>query len=238
MSSFSVSDHSNRRVDYVAAMMHELKTSLTAIIASAEIIAEELNLDEGDVHWKLVQSIIRNAHRLNERVTDFAQMWRPEMKDLEFQPGAADLGQIIRDVATRIHPSIQERGQTLALEIPESLPLILGDRHHLEQVLLMLISNAVKFSPEGSGITVGTRRGEPGMVQTSISDRCGGIAQEEREHIFQPNYQIGRTDGKGGLGLSIAKFLVELHGGGIWLESREGDGCSFFFTLPVFGRKQ
>jgi signal transduction histidine kinase len=233
-----MSEKSSENVDYVSAMMHELKTSLTAIIASAEILADELNLDEGGVHWKLVQSIIRNAHRLNERVTDFAQMPRPRMQDFQFQPEALDFGQIIRDMATRIHPTVQERAQSLTLDIPGSLPFVRGDREHLEQVLLTLTSNASKFSPEGGSITVSASRHEPGQVLTRVSDTCGGIAESEQERVFEPHYQIQRGDGKGGLGLTIARFLVELHGGKIWLESQSGAGCTFLFTLTVFRRVQ
>ena len=123
-------------VDYVSAIMHELKTSLTAIIASAEIIADELHLDEGSVHWKLVQSIIRNAHRLNERVTAFAQIPRPPVETFEFRPEPVDIGQIIRNVVTRVHPGIQSRRQSLGLDVPDSLPVVRADKQHLEEVLL------------------------------------------------------------------------------------------------------
>ena len=233
-----MSEKSSENVDYVSAMMHELKTSLTAIIASAEIIDDELDLEEGGVHWKLVQSIIRNAHRLNERVTDFAHMPRPRMQDFQFQPEALDFGQIIRDMATRIHPTVRERSQSLTLDIPGSLPFVRGDREHLEQVLLTLASNASKFSPQGGSITVSATRHDPGQILTRVSDTCGGIPEDEQERVFEPHYQIERRDGEGGLGLTIARFLVELHGGKIWLESQAGEGCSFLFTLPVFRRTQ
>ena len=222
-------------VDFASAMMHELKTSLTAIIASAELIADELGLEEGSVQWKLIQSIIRNAHRLNERVTAFAQMPRPQMQDFQFQPEPLDIAQAVRNVVTRIHPEIQARRQSLTLDVPDSLQPVMADQQHLEQVLLALLANASSFSPEGGKIVVSAWQNDTESLVTCISDSCGGIPAEEQERIFLPHYQIGRRDGKGGLGLTIAKFLVELHGGRIWLESRPGQGCSFFFSLPYRG---
>ena len=231
-----MSNQERDQVDYVAAMTHELKTSLTAILASAELIADELHPDEGSVQCKLLQAIIRNAHRLDERITDFAQRPRQPIQDFQFRPESLDIGQIVRDIVARIHPRVQARRQTLELEIPDSLPLIRADRQHLEQVLLLLMANATKFSREGGEITIDAWRQDGETLIIRVSDTCGGIPVEEHELIFKPHYQIGRSDGEGGLGLTIAKFLVELNGGKIWVESKSGYGCSFFFSLPLFRR--
>jgi signal transduction histidine kinase len=217
-------------------MTHELKTSLTAIIASAELIADELHPDEGSVQWTLLQAIIRNAHRLDESVTFFAQMPRQPIQDFQFRPEAVDIGPVIRDVVTRIHPRIQARKQTLELEIPDSLPSVRADKQHLGQILLLLTANATKFSPDRGSIKISVWQQDREALVVQISDSCGGIPVEEQENIFKPHYQIGRSDGEGGLGLTIAKFLVELHGGKIWVESQIGCGCSFFISLPLFRR--
>ncbi len=219
--------------------MHELKTSLTAIIASAELIADELNLDENSVHWKLVQSIIRNAHRLNERVGDFAEMPRPQMQEFQFRPEEVGIGQVVRSVATRMHPKIQSRKQHLSIDVPDTLPPLMADRQHLEQILLTLLANANKFSPDGGSIEVSVFESDGESLVARISDSCDGIPADEQERIFLAHYQIGQTDSKGGgLGLTIARFLVELHGGKIWVESQIGHGCRFFFSMPVFRRGQ
>ena len=231
-----MSNQERDQVDYVAAMTHELKTSLTAILASAELIADELHPDEGSVQWKLLQAIIRNAHRLDERITAFAEMPRQPIQDFQFRPESLDIGQTVRDVVVRIHPRIQARRQTLELEIPDSLPPARADRQHLEQVLLLLTANATKFSPEEGKIMIGSWQQDRETLIIRVSDTCGGIPVEEHELIFKPHYQIGRSDGEGGLGLTIAKFLVELDGGKIWVESKSGYGCSFFFSLPLFRR--
>jgi len=232
----NVGNQDSAQVDYVAAMTHELKTSLTAIIASAELIADELHPDEGSVQWKLLQAIIRNAHRLDESITFFAEMPRQPIQDFQFRPEPVDIGQIIRDVVTRLHPRIQARKQTLELEIAAALPPVRADKQHLGQILLLLTANATKFSPEGGSIKISAWQQDGESLVARISDSCGGIPVEEQELIFKPHYQIGRSDGEGGLGLTIAKFLVELHGGKIWVESQMGHGCSFFVSLPLFRR--
>jgi len=231
-----VSEQSHEQVDFVAAITHELKTSLTAIIASAELMADELHPGEGSPQWRLIQSIIRNAHHLNEKVSDFAEVPRTQISDFQFNAETVAIDRVIGDVATRIHPSIQSRRQTLTLDVPDSLPPVYADRRHMEQLLLTLISNASKFSPHEGQISVTAWQHDEGQMVTRISDSCGGIPEEEQERIFQPYYQIQRTDGKGGLGLAIAKFLVELHGGKIWLVGQTGPGCSFFISLPLAGR--
>ena len=236
MQTNNMGNQDSTQVDFVAAMTHELKTSLTAIIASADLIADELHPDEGSVQWKLLQAIIRNAHRLDERVTFFAQMPRQPMQDFQFRPEPVDIGQVIGDVVTRIHPRIQARKQTLQLEIADSLPPVRADKQHLGQILLLLTANATKFSAVGGSITISAWQQDRDNQVIRISDSCGGIPVEEQELIFKPHYQIGRSDGEGGLGLTIAKFLVELHKGKIWVESQMGYGCSFFVSLPLFRR--
>jgi len=221
----------NEKIDFVSAITHELKTSLTAIIVSAELLADELPLKDESVHWKLIQSIIRNAHRLNERVSFFAEMPRPPMDDFQFQPEPVEIGQIINSVVTRLHPTIQGRRQSLTLELPDSLRPAKADKQHLEQILLTLIANASKFSLEEGKIKVSAWQNDSLVIQ--INDSCGGLPAEEEERIFLPHYQIHQGDGKGGLGLTIAKFLVELHGGMIRLKGKDGLGCSFFFSLPM-----
>jgi signal transduction histidine kinase len=223
----------SEHVDFVAAITHELKTSLTAIIASAELITDELHVDEGSVQWRLLQSIVRNAHQMNERITSLADMPRQQMQDLKFHPEPVDITEVIHNVGERIHPRIQSRRQSLTLDLPDSLPLVRADPVHLEQILLTLLANANKFSPEEGNIKVRVWQGDQANLVTQVSDTCGGIPPEEEERVFQAHYQIQKSNDKGGLGLTIARFLVELHGGKIWLVGQTGPGCSFFFSLPI-----
>ena len=234
-----------KKVDFVAATIHDLKTYLTAIIVSAELLAEELHPDEKSVLGRLIQSIIRNAHSIDERLSLLSEPGSLLSEASLFQPEPVEIGKVIQDVAAQLYPEIQNRRQSLTLEVPESIPPAKADKQYLEQILLTLIANASKFTAEEGQIKVsGWQDGQSLIVQ--VSDTGVGIPDEEQKRIFQPYYQINRDKGRqstlvgegrrqsdSGLGLAIAKFLVELHGGKIWLKSRVGQGSSFFFSLPT-----
>ena len=140
--------------DFVAAIIHELKTSLTAIIASAELLADEFQPDEKSTTGRLIQSIIRNAHSINEKLSLPTEIAKLRVKDFRFQPELVEMGQVIRNVAARLYPIIQNRRQSLTLELPDSLPLVKADRRYLEQILLNLLTNASNFTPEQGQIKV------------------------------------------------------------------------------------
>jgi len=225
-------------VEFISATTHELKTSLTAIIASADLLADELQLVKDDVPGRLIQSIIRNARCIDERLSHFSEMARLLTGDFQFQPESVEIGQVIHDVAAQLYPIIQSKRQSLTLELPDSLPLVKADRRYLAQILLNLLSNASNSTPEEGKIRVSAWQDDNSLV-VQVSDTGIGIPAEEQERIFQPYYQV--KQGKevrhtgSGLGLAIAKLLVELHKGKIWLKSTVGQGSSFFFSLPKVG---
>jgi len=227
-------------IDFITATMHELKTSLTAIIASAELLANELQVDDKNVQERLVQSIIRSAHTMDERLSPFSEMARLLTGSFRFQPEYVKMGQVTNSVAEQLYPITQSKRQSLALEVPDFLPSVKADKHYLEQILLNLLTNASKFTPEGGKIKV--RAGQNGdSLVVEVSDTGVGIPVEEQEQVFQPYYRVMATRGTkptgSGLGLAITKFLFELHGGKIWLESTVGQGSSFFFSLPLYQDK-
>ncbi len=224
------------RIDFIASTIHELKTSLTAIIASSELLADELQVGEENELGKLIRSIIRNAHHMNERLSQFSETAKLQVEALQLHVEPVDVKKVIHNVTARFYPRIQKEKQSLSLELPNWLPLVKADRRYLEEILLALIANASKFTPEQGQIKVAAWRDGNSLV-VQVSDTGVGIPAEEQELIFQPYYQINR-DGEeeqtgSGLGLAIAKFLIELHGGKIWLKSRVGQGSSFSFSLPL-----
>ncbi len=238
-------EQNREKLDFVAATIHELKTSLTAIIVSAELLADEIQSDEKSVLGRLIQSIIRNAHHIDERLSLLSETGGLLAENSRFHPEPVEIGQVIRNVATQLYPEIQSRRQSLTLEVPDSLPPAKADRQYLEQILLTLIANASKFTAEKSQIKVSVCQDDENLV-VQVSDTGVGIPAEEQERIFQPYYQVNRDKGRqtirlgegrrhsdSGLGLAIAKSLVELHGGKIWLKSIVGQGSSFFFSLPT-----
>jgi len=229
-------EHNRRRVDFIDAITHELKTSLTAIIASADLLNEELHLDRDSVLDKLVQSILRNAHTMNDELTRLSQASGNLVAGLQLQLEPVGMGEVIRNAALRTYPQIHQKQQSLSLELPDSLPAVKGDRLYLEGVVHALLDNAAKFTAEKGKITAAARRDGASLV-VDISDSGIGIPAQEQERIFQPHYQVSPAGGEGsaagGLGLAVIKSLIERHGGEIWLESTVGEGTTFSFSLPV-----
>jgi signal transduction histidine kinase len=219
------------RVEFISATVHELKTSLTPIIASAELLADEFKLDDKSVPARLIQNIIRNAHSLDEKLSNYAAMAGLLTGDFPFQPKLLKIGEVIHSVTTQLYPITHSKRQSLALQLPASLPPVKAHRPYLEQVLLNLLTNASKFTPEGGKITISASPDNNKLV-IEVTDTGVGVPAREQELIFQPYYQVNRGRGSG-LGLAITKFLVELHGGKLWLKSVAGQGSTFFFSLPL-----
>ncbi len=232
-------------LNLVAATMHELKTPLTAIIVSAELLANELQPDEKSVLGRLIQSIIRNAHSLDERLSSLPKRGGLLAENPRFQPEPVEIGQVIHNVATQLYSKFKSKRQFLTLNVPDSLPPIKADKQYVEQILSNLLDNATKFTGEEGQVKVSAYRDGENLV-VEVSDTGVGIAAEEQEKIFQPYYQVNRDKSRqttplgqeerytdSGLGLAIAKFLVEMHQGKIWVKSKVGQGSSFFFSLPT-----
>jgi two-component system clock-associated histidine kinase SasA len=240
-----MTDQKKDRLDFVDAVIHELKTSVTAIIVSVELLGDELRPEEKSVLGRLIQSITRNARSIDERLSLLSETGEMISGNAHFQPEPIQMKEIIQNVATQLYPTVQSKRQSLTLEIPDSIPAARADRQYLEQILLTLMTNASKFTPEEGKIKVSVRR-ERNKLIVRVSDTGIGIPAEEQDRIFEPYYQVNynnssqtdysdveRRKRSGGLGLAIAKFLIELHRGKIWLESEVGQGSSFFFSLPA-----
>ena len=225
----------SKDIGFGDATVHELKTLLTAIIVSAELLAEEIQSDHKELPLRLTQNIVRNAHSLDEKLTNFSEMTGLLSGELSFQPEMLDIGPIIKGVASQIYPITHSKKQSLKVDLPASLPHIRAQRHYVEQILLNLLTNASKFTREGGEIKVSAARNESNLI-IEVADNGIGIPANKRELIFQPYYQV--NGGKGsGLGLAITRFLAELHGGRIWLESTPGEGSRFFCSLPLSGQR-
>jgi len=221
--------------EFISATIHELKTSLTAIIAAAELLADELQQGEKSLIGKLIRSIIRNAHSIDEKLPHALEVQRLLTGNLQLKPEPVAIEQVIHNVVALFYPKVLKEKQSLTLEVPDSLPPVKADSQYIERVLLTLVANASKFTPKGGKIKVSAWQDNNTLV-VQVSDTGIGIPPAEQERIFQPYYQIKQGGGKltgSGLGLAIAKSIVELHGGNIWLKSAVGQGSSFFFSLPL-----
>jgi signal transduction histidine kinase len=225
------SDKENKKIGFGDATVHELRTLLTAIIVSAELLGEELQTQSTGITQRLTQNIIRNAHSLDEKLTNFSEMTGLLSGEFSFKPELLDIGPIIHGVVSQIYPITHSKKQSLNVDLPAGLPHIRAQRHYVEQILLNLLTNASKFTREGGEIKVSATRNESSLI-VEVADNGIGIPTNKQELVFQPYYQV--NGGKGsGLGLAITRFLTELHGGRIWLESTPGKGSRFFCSLPL-----
>jgi len=167
--------------------------------------------------------VSRRGKNLQDLISDLLDLSKLDSGRLELRRRYVDLTQELRNVEEVFRERLRENNQQIMLSVPDNIPRVPADSDRLAQILFNLVGNAVKFSPAG--------------VTISVSDTGIGIPHSELQHIFERFYQIDRRDGREypgtGLGLAISKVLVELHGGRIWAESREGHGSTFFFTLPL-----
>ncbi len=220
-----------KRIEFSRIVVHELKTPLTSIMVSSDILVSEL---KEQLLLDLAKSINRSAADLNNRIDELLDMAKGEMGTLKLKIKPLDIRELLLGIAQEMAPLISSRKQSLTLNLPEKLPLVKADENRVKQVVLNLLSNASKFTPEGGKITLSARE-EGASLIVEVQDNGPGIAEKDQKHLFEPYYRLEqekeRTSGLG-LGLALAKTLVELHGGKIWVKSKLGEGSTFSFSLP------
>ena len=223
------------RREFVANVSHELRTPLTAIKGYAETLRDG-GLRDPETAAEFVRVIHRHAERLRALIEDLLDLAAVEQGEARI-----DLAPVaLRDVATQAEavarPAAAGKRHTLTLDVPGDLPRVLADRDRLGQVLINLLDNAVKFTPEGGRIEVSARPSS-GRVVVSVKDNGVGIPPEDLGRIFERFYRVGRSrdrrEGGTGLGLAIAKHLTQAMGGTIEVESRPGSGTTFRVSLPA-----
>ena len=220
---------------FIDTLSHELKTPLTTIIAAAGLLSEELESISDESCQKLIQTITQNANTLEKRLVELLDIVKTGSGKIQLQVEPVDVKSLIQGTCVQISPLVRGKNQKLKTELPESLPIIHGDGQRLEQVLFNLINNATKFTPEGGNIFIKVRQQDSGLI-IDVQDNGIGIAREEQDRLFKPYSRINadRKNHPGlGLGLALAKQVVELHGGKIWVESEPDKGSTFSFFLPV-----
>ncbi len=215
--------------DFLITVSHELRTPLTSIKTAAEMLLEEEEKDEPDgIRARLVRNIVKGAARLSSLVADLVNVSREDEFSPRLELDEVSVGDLVSNAAAVIQPLIAAKRQTLELHIPQPEPKISVDRRRFEQVLLNLLSNAHRHTPAEGRVTVQVWEAK-GEVIIAITDSGPGVPEQEREIIFEPFF---RGDRSGlGLGLAIAKSVVELHNGRIWVESARPSGSTFCVAL-------
>jgi PAS domain S-box-containing protein len=226
------------KADLVNAVSHELRTPLTSLMGYAEFLEDEVGGPLAPEQHEFVAQIQEGTRRLQRLVDDLLDFARLEAGTFSLSLREADLAQKVRETIESLRPQAQVKGVVLEADSPDGATMVRMDPGRIGQVLLNLVGNAIKFTPEGGRVTVRILAA-PRRVRVEVADTGIGIAPEHLERLFEKFYQVNggitREQGGTGLGLSIAKALVEAHGGTIDVESTPGVGSTFWFTLPADG---
>lgn len=227
------------RDDVLGVVSHDLGNPLQAVFIALEALekgqAAGAGPDSEDGKTGYYLSAIRRSADLMQRlIHELLEVRRMEEGHLALEVEAIPLGALVEETLEVIEPLARVKSVELVDQVAEaSLPLVEADRDRLLQVLSNLVGNAVKHTPEGGRVCVRAETG-PDELRISVSDTGPGIPAEEREQVFERFWRAEKTGGKGiGLGLAIARGIVQTHGGRIWVESEEGEGSTFHFTLPL-----
>jgi signal transduction histidine kinase len=227
------------RSDFISMLSHEIRTPLTSIRESVNLIAEEVMGGINDRQRRFLEIASLELERISNLLSHLMQVARIEVGALKIRPRLMNPADLVNGSLYRLLPAAEAKGIKIQAEVEPALPNIMGDLEHLQQVLLNLLGNAIKFSPAGQAVVIRVRGvdSESGAcLAFSVSDSGPGIPGEEQPLIFHKYYRASglrdQVDGVG-LGLSISKYIVEAHGGTIWVKSQLGQGSTFGFTLPI-----
>ncbi len=219
------------RNSLLSSVSHDLRTPLAVVTGATTTLLDEKGPRDPGVRRELLQTVHEEAMRLNRLVRNLLDMTRLEAGALKVQKELQPIEEVVGAALDRMDDRL--RGRDVHTEIPRDLPLVPFDSALIEQVLINLLENATKYTPPGSPIEVSARvRRE--WVEVEVADRGPGVAPKDAERVFDKFYRAREGEGGGaGLGLTICRGIVVAHGGRIWVESREGGGASFRFTLPL-----
>jgi two-component system, NarL family, sensor histidine kinase BarA len=230
--------------NFLATVSHELRTPLTSVIGYSEMLLEGIAGELNEEQREYVRTVMEKGDQLLVLITGILDISRMEAGQMKFEKEPFELDEAVSVALSTIAPNARRKKIALSCDIPSDLPRVLGDRDKVRQVLLNLLNNAIKFTPEGGSVGIRAAEGPvtqlPGAangVRISVRDTGIGVAPEYHQRVFDPFFQVDNTStreyGGTGLGLSIVKRFIEAHGGTVWLESHEGGGSTFFFSLPL-----
>ena len=226
---------SRHKSEFLANMSHELRTPLNAIIGFSEVLNERMFGELNEKQDEYLKDIYASGQHLLSLINDILDLSKIEAGRMELELAEFDLPSAIENALILVRERATRRGITLGRTIDDRLGMLRGDERKVKQVLLNLLSNALKFTPEGGRIDVSAHL-QDGVAEIAVADTGVGIAPEDQEAIFEEFRQVGTADKKvegTGLGLALSRKFIELHGGRIWVQSKVGKGSTFTFTLPM-----
>jgi signal transduction histidine kinase len=226
---------SQHKSEFLANMSHELRTPLNAIIGFSEVLSERMFGDLNEKQEEYLKDIHASGQHLLSLINDILDLSKIEAGRMELELTDFDLPTAIENALTLVRERAGRRDIALHQAVDQRLGQIRGDERKIKQVLLNLLSNALKFTPEGGQVDVRATVSD-GMAEVSVTDTGVGIAPEDQDAVFEEFRQVGTAAKKvegTGLGLALSRKFIELHGGRIWVTSQVGAGSTFTFTIPV-----
>jgi two-component system phosphate regulon sensor histidine kinase PhoR len=224
------------RSEFIDNLSHELRTPLANVRLLTEMLLDDLENEEvsSRVRERVATIDIETGH-LVQMINELLDLSRIEQASTVVRHDEVQVPPLVEASMRRLRTFAERQGVVLIELVPDDLPPIRGDEDRLDQLLMNLLHNAIKFSPEGGTVTVTTDEHPDGVV-ISVTDHGVGIPAKDQARVFERFYKVDRARQRGqggtGLGLAIARHIAEAHGGRIWLESEEGRGSTFSFSLP------
>ncbi|MGD0115184.1 MAG: ATP-binding protein [Dehalococcoidia bacterium] len=226
------------RRDFIANVSHELRTPLASIKSVVETLQAGA-IDDKAAAQDFLARADAEVDRLVQMVTELLELSRLESGQAPLARDPVDVQRMLEQAVERMRPQADRKSLDLTLNVAPNVPSIIGDAQRLEQTLVNLIDNAIKFTPEGGSVRVSAKSVD-GAVQVDVEDTGDGISAEKLPRIFERFYKVDRARGDRGtgLGLAVVKHTVEAHGGTIRVRSQEGHGSTFTIVLPLSGAPQ
>jgi len=229
---------SQAKSDFTARMSHELRTPLNSVIGFSEVLlSKKMSPADRATHEEFLGYIHISAEYLLHLIDSILDLSKIEAGKLTLEPREFDLRVLLEDVNITVLPMFTTKKQALKIEIGEGINSIFADEPKMRQIFINLLSNAHKFTPKGGKIKVVCQLENPHLLHCSVIDNGIGISPQDQQKIFEEFGQVRKNPSDSaqgmGLGLSIAKRLVELHGGNIWVVSEAGGGSTFTFSIPI-----
>jgi Na+/proline symporter/nitrogen-specific signal transduction histidine kinase len=222
--------------EFLSTVSHELRTPLTAIQSLAEILRDYPNTEEPQKQ-KFLEIMIKEIQRLARLINQVLNFQKIESGRMQWQIGSVDLRKVNEDAVAASSQLVENKQLRLQVDLPDAVPAIIGDRDQLMQAMVNLISNAVKFCEENTGVIIIALAHRKNTLRVSVRDNGVGISAADQKVIFEQFRQVS-TAGRGrppgsGLGLTITRRIIEFHGGRITVESEPGRGSTFTFEIPL-----
>ncbi len=224
----------------ITILAHDLRNPLTAILLAIDTLNLHLQEDSENYNRSLINQLFsqsrRQLNQIEHMITDLLESGRSSNTRLMIAPTQVDLVILCQDTLGKFQEQLQAKSQTIETDLPSDVPLVYVDEERIQQVLMNLIGNAIKYTPPSGKIQLSILHRTTQKVQVSICDNGPGIPDDQREEIFQDAFRLERdAEEEGyGIGLGLCKKIVQAHYGKIWVDSVLGQGSCFHFTLPTY----